>query len=75
MTARRVAAPAIILAVGCVILAINLGVRQTMGLFVEPVSLAHGWGGETFSLAIGLQNLSCLSVTLRLGRHMFLVRS
>ncbi len=57
MTARRVAAPAIILAVGCVILAINLGVRQTMGLFVEPVSLAHGWGGETFSLAIGLQNL------------------
>ena len=43
MTARRVVAPVIVLAVGCLILAVNLGVRQTKGPFTalaRPVPAA-----------------------------------
>ena len=36
---------------------ISLGVRQSMGLFLEPISLAMGTGREVFSLAIAIQNL------------------
>jgi MFS family permease len=34
-----------------------LGTRQTFGLFLRPMSLDLGWGRETFSFAIALQNL------------------
>ena len=36
---------------------ISLGIRQSMGLFLEPVSLEMGTGREVFSLAIAVQNL------------------
>ena len=36
---------------------ISLGVRQSMGLFLEPISLEMGTGREVFSLAIAVQNL------------------
>ncbi|MGE5545336.1 MAG: MFS transporter [Solirubrobacterales bacterium] len=39
------------------LLAISLGVRHAFGLFLQPVSLAAGWGREVFALAIALQNL------------------
>ena len=36
---------------------ISLGIRQSMGLFLEPISLEMGTGREVFSLAIAVQNL------------------
>jgi MFS family permease len=34
-----------------------LGIRQSFGLFLRPMSMDLGWGRETFSFAIALQNL------------------
>ncbi|HJW24077.1 MAG TPA: MFS transporter [Rhodocyclaceae bacterium] len=34
-----------------------MGVRHTAGLFLQPMTLDHGWSRETFSFAIALQNL------------------
>ncbi|MEE2839484.1 MAG: MFS transporter [Acidobacteriota bacterium] len=46
-----------ILICGGVILAIAIGIRLAFGLFLQPVSEAHGWGREIFALAIALQNI------------------
>lgn len=42
---------------GTVTLALNMGVRQTFGLFLEPMTDALAIGFGTFSLAVALQNL------------------
>ncbi len=42
---------------GSIILLISLGIRHTFGLFLQPISLAQGWGRETFALSIAIQNL------------------
>ena len=42
---------------GSVVLSIALGIRHGFGLFLTPMSDEFGWGRETFSLAIALQNL------------------
>ncbi len=49
--------PAVVIVAGCLIALIAFGIRSTMGLFLSPVSEAHGWGRETFGLAMALQNL------------------
>ena len=36
---------------------ISLGIRQSMGLFLEPISFEMGTGREVFSFAIAMQNL------------------
>ena len=46
-----------VLACGGLILMLALGTRQGFGLFLLPMSLDLGWGRETFSFAIALQNL------------------
>jgi MFS family permease len=46
-----------LLVAGATIGAIALGIRHTFGLFLDPVSMANGWGRETFAFAIALQNL------------------
>lgn len=46
-----------ILISGSLILAVSLGLRHTFGLFLQPVSMANGWGREVFGFAIALQNL------------------
>jgi predicted MFS family arabinose efflux permease len=48
---------AIVLACAALILFIAMGVRQTMGLYLPPMTLANGWTREQFALAIALQNL------------------
>lgn len=45
------------LACGAVIMLISLGIRHGFGLFLQPVSMAQGWGRESFAFAIALQNL------------------
>jgi predicted MFS family arabinose efflux permease len=49
--------PAVILACGTVILILSVGIRQSFGLFMAPMSSAHGWGREVFALALATQNL------------------
>jgi MFS family permease len=49
--------PAIVLACGGLILMLALGIRQSFGLFLLPMSQDLGWGREVFSFAIALQNL------------------
>jgi len=47
----------VVLVAGCVILCLGFGVRSGFGLFLQPMSLANGWGRETFSFAMAIQNL------------------
>jgi MFS family permease len=49
--------PWVLVIAGCLIAMVTLGVRAIFGLFVEPLSQAHGWGREIFAFAIALQNL------------------
>ena len=49
--------PTVILVVGCIILTLSMGVRHTAGLFLQPMTLDHGWSRELFSFSIALQNL------------------
>src|SRR5258706_601172 len=39
------------------ILMLAMGVRQTMGLLMPPMTIAHGWSRDDFALAIAFQNL------------------
>jgi predicted MFS family arabinose efflux permease len=47
----------IVLAAASVMLALNMGVRQGFGLFLDPISHAYGWPREVFSLAMAIQAL------------------
>src|SRR5260370_1617667 len=49
--------PTVVLVCGGLILMLALGTRQSFGLFLRPISMDLGWGRETFSFAIALQNL------------------
>jgi MFS family permease len=49
--------PTSVLVAGCAILCIGFGVRAGFGLFLQPMSLENGWGRETFSFAMAIQNL------------------
>lgn len=49
--------PALIIGTGGLVLALALGIRHSMGLYLQPVSLTHDWGREIFGFAIALQNL------------------
>ena len=55
--APRTYAPEIIVAGGCLIALITFGPRASAGLFQIPMTLEFGWGRDTFSLAIAIQNL------------------
>jgi predicted MFS family arabinose efflux permease len=48
---------AIIILAGAVVLAMNMGLRQTFGLFIEPITLELDISRSNFSLAIAVQNL------------------
>ena len=49
--------PAVVLVAGCLIAMIGFGVRSTLGLFLEPMTLERGWSRESFGFALALQNL------------------
>ncbi len=49
--------PAVILLCGCLVSAIGFGPRSTLGFFLTPMSLEHGWGRDIFGLALALQML------------------
>ena len=43
---------------GCLLLMLSFGYRAGFGLFMQPMSEAHGWGRDVLSLALGIQNLA-----------------
>ena len=49
--------PGMVLLCGGIILTLAMGTRQGFGLFLQPMTLAHGWSRETFAFALALQNL------------------
>ena len=46
-----------VLLFAALIVCVAMGIRHTFGLFLTPMTVAHGWTREGFSLAIALQNL------------------
>ncbi len=53
----RLQSPAAVIACGGLVIALSMGVRHGFGLFLPPMTAAHGWGRETFSFALAVQNL------------------
>ena len=51
-----VALPLVIVA-GCLISLLSFGPRSIMGLFLAPMTEAHGWSRELFALSIAIQNI------------------
>lgn len=49
--------PTMVLAMGGIVLMLALGIRQSFGLFLQPMSIDLGWGRTVFSFAIATQNL------------------
>ena len=49
--------PLLVIIAGCLIAMIGFGVRSVFGLFLEPMTVAHGWDRSTFGLAMAIQNL------------------
>lgn len=47
----------IIVLAGGLILSLNMGVRQTFGIYLEPMTIANGWTVTQFSLAMAIQNV------------------
>nr|WP_067286683.1 MFS transporter [Marinobacterium profundum] len=44
-------------AFACLLLAINFGLRSSMGFFMAPISETFGYGREIFAFSLALQNL------------------
>ena len=49
--------PAVIVVCGCLIAMIGFGPRSALGLFLTPLSNAHGWGRDVFALSVAMQML------------------
>lgn len=49
--------PWLVLLSGCLVLSLNLGVRQSLGLFIPDMLNDTGWNAATFGLAFAIQNL------------------
>lgn len=47
----------LILAAGAFLLTLNMGIRQSFGLFLEPMTVDLGWERAVFALALAVQNL------------------
>jgi len=55
-TSRTPSLATVLIASGAV-LTLAMGVRHGFGFWLQPISQAHGWTRETYSLAMALQNL------------------
>jgi MFS family permease len=49
--------PAVILICGCLLAMLTFGPRSVFGFFLPPMTAAHGWGRDMFSLALAIQML------------------
>ncbi len=46
-----------ILICAAVVVTLSLGIRHGFGLWLQPMTQAHGWSRETYSLAMAVQNI------------------
>lgn len=42
---------------GVAVVTLSMGIRHGLGLWLQPVTQAHGWSRETFAFALAIQNL------------------
>ena len=49
--------PVLVIVAACLLSMVGFGARSILGLFLEPMTGARGWGRETFALALAVQNL------------------
>lgn len=42
---------------GALIVTLSMGIRHSFGLWLQPITTAHGWTREDYSLAMAIQNL------------------
>ena len=56
-TARNWRTPGVILLCGGLLLSLSIGTRHGFGLFLQPMTMDHGWGRESFAAALAVQNL------------------
>jgi len=42
---------------GALIVTLSMGIRHSFGLWLQPITTAHGWTREDYSLAMAVQNL------------------
>ena len=54
---RPVKLLSISIALVCLLLALNFGLRSSMGFFMAPISNQFGYGREVFVFALALQNV------------------
>jgi predicted MFS family arabinose efflux permease len=47
-----------VLVAGAMVVTLSMGIRHGFGLWLLPVTQAHGWDRGTFSFALAIQNLS-----------------
>lgn len=55
---NRLASALPVLISGCLLLVLSIGYRSGFGIFMQPISEAHGWGRSILSLALAIQNLA-----------------
>ena len=53
----RLSLPQLLLC-GAAIVTLAMGIRHGFGLWLQPITQAHGWTRETFAFAIAVQNLA-----------------
>ena len=46
-----------VLVCSAVVVTLSMGVRHGFGLWLQPMTMAHGWTRETFAFALAVQNL------------------
>jgi predicted MFS family arabinose efflux permease len=47
-----------VLLCGALIVTLSMGIRHGFGLWLAPMTMAHGWTRETFAFALAVQNLA-----------------
>ena len=57
MTSQGWRTATIVLICGGIVLSLSIGIRQSFGLFLAPMSTDLGWGREVFAFAIAVQNI------------------
>jgi len=56
--AVRRLSPLQVLACGAAIVTLSMGIRHGFGLWLQPITMAHGWTRENFAFALAVQNLA-----------------
>ena len=49
--------PAVIVVCGCLVATLAFGPRSAFGVFLQPLSMANGWGRDVFALSVAIQTL------------------